>query len=71
MFNDLIFVDVNSSGPRTCTFYFLTEHDVSKRRFPTKNTPFCISARRPKCACAMVYQSPIIVIISSLRCCLN
>lgn len=40
MFNDLILVGVNSSGPRTCTFYFLTEHDVSKRRFPTKKTPF-------------------------------
>lgn len=38
MFNDLILVGVNSSGPRTCTFYFLTEHDVSKRRFPTKKT---------------------------------
>lgn len=40
MFNDLILVGVNSSGPRTCTFYFLTKHDMSKRRFPTKNHTF-------------------------------
>lgn len=51
MFNDLILVGVNSSGPRTCTFYFLTEHDVSKRRFPTKKHLLHICKTTQMCMC--------------------